>query len=281
MRAVVVLYCCDLEQSETLVSLQQLSGQSKSKIALEIYDNSPNEIKDDVTRRFAEFKSVLYIHRADNPGIAVAYNDALERSVADGEKWLLLLDQDSTLTERLIDNYFKTIAQVSDNGDVVAVLPDVVTLHGTLIVPVKVSSFWGRYSLFLSKDQIVDSEVRTINSGSLLRVTFLNEINGFNEEFHLDCLDHWIFRMIFIRHKRVFLTHDNLIHDLSISNMKNYVTSTRYKDILRKERLFYTKYTNLPCYINYKFELCKRLKRQIRHVKDKKISWMTFIALFK
>ena len=40
---------------------------------------------------------------------------------------------------------------------------------------------------------VQNKAVMAINSGSLIKVSFLTEIGGFNGQFPLDYLDHWLF----------------------------------------------------------------------------------------
>ena len=52
---------------------------------------------------------------------------------------------------------------------------------------------------------IQHTPVMAINSGAFIRVSFLDEIGGFNNQFPLDFLDHWLFHEIYANGKKVWV----------------------------------------------------------------------------
>jgi hypothetical protein len=117
-----------------------------------------------------------------------------------------------------------------------------------------------------------------INSGSLIRVSFLEKIKGFNNDFPLDYLDHWLFHEIFSNDYKVMVMESSLNHDLSVMNYEN-VSMNRYRSILDSEIRYYKNYKKelLPA---YRIQLMKRLAKQLLLVKNKKIAAYTFRCLF-
>jgi hypothetical protein len=112
-----------------------------------------------------------------------------------------------------------------------------------------------------------------INSGAVIRVAFLKEIGGFNEEFPLDYLDHWLFYEIYAKNYKTFVLDIYLHHDLSVMDY-NSISLTRYKSILHSEFTFYKKYKR-ELFPEYRKQLFKRLLKQIITVKNKKIALYT------
>src|ERR1700733_8624548 len=93
--AAVVLYRVPADASQAFCSLRSLMAsdpQAAAAIHVMICDNTPHE------QLPPEGFSGPYLWDRTNPGVANAYNLALAVAVERGIPWLLLLDQDTTLT---------------------------------------------------------------------------------------------------------------------------------------------------------------------------------------
>lgn len=116
-------------------------------------------------------------------------------------------------------------------------------------------------------------DLMAINSASLLKISFLNEIDGFNEEFSLDYLDHWLYLEINKRKKSIQVLDVVIKHELSVMDY-NSISVERYQSILNSESNFYTNYSDLPNKV-YKNRLILRSFKQFIKVKNKKIAMLT------
>jgi GT2 family glycosyltransferase len=270
---VVVFYKQNPEQSKTVQTLQQTLLVNKSSlddIELIFYDNSPES--QEISPSNFEGIHISYVHDPRNLGIAVAYNYALMVAKENGSKWLMLLDHDTELTE----DYFKEVLNLPElDENVVAVVPKIYC-ENTMISPV--------YSHSLRPLQgerpaagMQNQPVMAINSGALIYVPFLNELNGFNQSFPLDYLDHWLFFEIYNHGRKVWLLDVSLDHELSVMDYSR-VSLKRYQSILDSEVEFYQKYKR-DMYPSYRVQLAKRLVKQILTVKNKKIAMYTFKRL--
>jgi GT2 family glycosyltransferase len=266
---VVVLYKEKPEESKTFQTLKTTLFSKKEAIndvEVILYDNSPQKQAFNSLRY--EGISVSYIHDARNLGIATAYNYAWSVAKGNGSQWLLLLDHDTELT----DAYIKEVLNIPEVAtDVVAIVPKVRS-ENRLISPV--------YSHSLRPLQeaspvpgLQKKPVMAINSGALLRVEFLNQLNGFNQDFPLDYLDHWLFFEIFAKGKKVWLVDVILEHELSVLEYSR-VSLKRYQSILDSEVYFYQKYKK-DLYPSYRTQLAKRFLKQVLTVKNKKIAMYT------
>lgn len=74
-----------------------------------------------------------------------------------------------------------------------------------------------------------------INSATALRKCFLKEIDGYNEEFPLDYLDHWVSWRIFIEKKQIKILSQTLQHQLSVLDYTNHMNFSRYQAIIQAE----------------------------------------------
>ncbi|MBB6447263.1 glycosyltransferase [Bacillus benzoevorans] len=272
---VMVLYKQKPEESKTYRTLKQhLFSQiqfPEGKIELILYDNSPE--KQGFTPPVIEGLHISYIHDERNLGIATAYNYAYSIAKSNGSEWLLLLDHDTELTADYINRVLH-LAEVPEEA--AAVVPKINSDHA-MISPVYSDTL---RPLIGEKPQtgIQEKPVMAINSGSLIKVSFLTELNGFNQEFALDYLDHWLFFEIYHKGYKVLLLDTELEHELSVMDYDR-VSLNRYKSILDSETNFYRNYKK-DLFSSYRTQLVKRFLKQILLVKNKKIATYTLKKIF-
>ena len=91
---VVVLYRCNLEESNTIASLDISLGKVKKRLNLLVYDNGPKKQSSEEEIKYGNF-DISYKHDPTNPGISKAYNEGIGFATKHGADWILLLDQDT------------------------------------------------------------------------------------------------------------------------------------------------------------------------------------------
>ncbi|MDQ0199071.1 glycosyltransferase [Neobacillus ginsengisoli] len=271
---VVVLYKQKPEESKTFLTLKQtlfVNKEGLKDIELILYDNSPE--KQAFSPLDYEGVHITYIHDSRNLGIATAYNHAWTKAKENGSEWLLLLDHDTELT----DAYVHEVLNLPEFAtDVAAVVPKI-NSENKMISPVYSNSLRP-----LTEDRpkagLQVQSVMAINSGALIRTDFLNKIGGFNENFPLDYLDHWLFFEIYEHGCKVWLLNVELEHELSVMDYSR-VSLKRYQSILDSEMSYYQNYKN-ELYQPYRNQLAKRFLKQALTVKNKKIALYTLKRLF-
>lgn len=275
--AVIVFYKLKPEQSKTLESIKNiLMNNSEASLfhSLLLYDNSPESHQ--VELRDINGVDVLYIHDSRNLGIAAAYNYALDAAQKNGSEWLLLLDQDTELTENYIEKAFTDKALDNKKDKIAAVIPKIYN-ENTMISPVKGNTLRPLREE-LPMPGLHKKPIMGINSGAFININFLNEIGGFNTEFSLDYLDHWLFHEIYSKGYSVLVLDVEIKHDLSVMDYSK-VSLSRYQSILDSEINYYKNY-NRNLYKQFRIQLLKRFFKQILTVKDKRISLYTLKKLF-
>ena len=265
---VIVLYETNLNRCltyKTLLLLEKINFTSD----LIIYNNSP-EIK------IPQAKNHIVINAETNEMLSGAYNFALNHANKNNYDWLLLLDQDTELT----DDYFEKLYRfLSDNQDkdVVAVVP-FLTNKSKIISPNKL------YFKFLRKSTVKyginSGHIVALNSLSLLRTDFMNSIGGFSSEFPLDMLDYWYYLQFYRHKKRIYVLDTALKHNLSIYNYDENITEERYDQLLKAERK-YTYEFGIQVLIIYKFRLLFRFLKQIITLKNKRFAYRTIKSILK
>lgn len=218
-----------------------------------IYDNSrePEPIPLDVlpaSFRVAQSRS--------NRGIAVAYNEALREAEMRGCTWLLLLDSDTQVTAAFLQACVEAARKWGEDRQVGAAVPHVV--EGSLIHSPRFIRGVRRRAVPLVWEGIFPYEIVAPNSGSLVRVSAITGLGGFNEEFWLDYLDYWLFRAMQREGFKVYVLGARVEHFLSFADPTQRMTLKRYQNMLDAEQYFTVRYGKPGEHIRLRMLLLKR-----------------------
>ena len=134
---------------------------------LYVIDNSDNGGK----KINFSHKKIEYIFNNENLGVAKALNIGVQKANKDNYKWLLTMDQDTKLNNKIFDKMTKTISEY-DTGKIGILTP----WHNTRLNSKK-------------PKQKIDYPLDVMTSGNFVNLDILNEIGGFKEEFFIDGID--------------------------------------------------------------------------------------------
>lgn len=259
---VIVLYQQRFSQSPSFDLL--MKAVKEKKIQLVVYDNSPVKQLEPLLE---QDKDISYYHDPSNPGLATAYNYALNHA-QQNIRYFVTLDHDSQLTA----TYFDTLLTIDWIDELVAAVP-LVYAGSNQISPVFADRYINRQVEKVDRSQLSQRRIMAINSGAVFSIKFLKEIGGFNLDFPLDFLDHWLFWTIYQFKKTVFILPEKMEHDLSVLDYQK-VSVTRYQSILKAEKTFYQNYDKemLP---RHRKQLLLRTVKQFLTVRNRKIWRLT------
>ncbi|EOS7890978.1 glycosyltransferase [Enterococcus hirae] len=259
---VIVLYQQHFSQSPSFDLL--MKAVKEKKIQLVVYDNSPVKQLEPLLE---QDKDISYYHDPSNPGLATAYNYALNHA-QQNIRYFVTLDHDSQLTA----TYFDTLLTIDWTDELVAAVP-LVYAGSNQISPVFADRYINRQVEKVERSQLSQRRIMAINSGAVFSIKFLKEIGGFNLDFPLDFLDHWLFWTIYQFKKTVFILPEKMEHDLSVLDYQK-VSVTRYQSILKAEKTFYQNYDKemLP---RHRKQLLLRTVKQFLTVRNRKIWRLT------
>ena len=251
---VLVLYQREISCSLSLTSFSRALEESglTSQFRLLVYDNSPFQsvLPDKIPMPFS------CIHDPANGGLFRAYSTAMQLAEKEGYEWLLLLDQDTVLNEGYLKTLWFNLPEASKNLRCAALVPKLLS-QNSIISPARVL-FGGR---FLPVDKTFIGfppwEVTAFNSGTLLRISAIREVGGFNPRFWLDYLDHWLFNRLYRSDFMVYVLDAVLPHELSVQSIRN-MSVARYKNILVAEGEFYKCCKSQAENLAYRFRLAVR-----------------------
>jgi GT2 family glycosyltransferase len=214
--AVIVLYnikASDSPSLQTLLAAAEDVSSSEIKLQILVQDNTPGG------QNIGAIPSTIRYETApENPGLADAYNRALEFAQANNYEWLLTLDQDTTLPREMVDK-------------------------GRNLSPFRFAAgFMPRWFAF----GFVGTPARAtyaLNSAAVLRVASLAEIGGYDYRFPLDISDINLFHRLHAEGKRVFVCGDILVsHSFSLLNKDKRMSMDRYRKMLEDECAFWDLY---------------------------------------
>ena len=259
---VIVLYQQRFSQSPSFDLL--MKAVKEKKIQLVVYDNSPVKQLEPLLE---QDKDISYYHDPSNPGLATAYNYALNHA-QQNIRYFVTLDHDSQLTA----TYFDTLLTIDWTDELVAAVP-LVYAGSNQISPVFADRYINRQVEKVDRSRLSQRRIMAINSGAVFSIKFLKEIGGFNLDFPLDFLDHWLFWTIYQFKKTVFILPEKMDHDLSVLDYQK-VSVTRYQSILKAEKTFYQNYDKemLP---RHRKQLLLRTVKQFLTVRNRKIWRLT------
>lgn len=242
---VAVIYRCAPHESCSICSLAQILKTCPgvaSRFALIIFDNSPES-----HQVLIDFDiPVVYKHNPANPGLAGAYNFALDFAEEGRFEWLLLLDQDTSLTPEFVLEFVESIDVLTGRSDVASIVPKLL-VNGVVFSPASHFIEQLRHQYRRSNHAVAPETVGVqqrrlfaYNSGSAHRVPALRAIGGFPQDFWLDYLDHAVFHSLHSSGYRVYVMHSQISHDASQARASS-VPLWRHRNILSAQTCFVKK----------------------------------------
>jgi hypothetical protein len=253
IQIVIVLYKIKLEDSLSYKTLCNYISVLSFNYELLIYNNSPEF--------YIEEKENYFVMNAEyNKMLAGAYNFALQRAIKNNRNWLLLLDQDTYLSEE----YFKQLnLSLNNNENVAAIIPKLQSsqIHLSPKSCCSLIGHWGKMSNLQTKGIIKNKTIQAFNSAALISVQSLQKIGGFSLDFPLYELDYWVFYHLSKNKEQFYLMDVVLSHDLTMLDYRNKMTSQRYDSIISAEFKF-SKQLGILAFLAFKVRLFFRLLKQ-------------------
>jgi len=270
---VIVLYKTKIEDSIAYNTLISNALVLDFDYELLVYNNSGLDIEVPISNNY-----VLY-NSENNSMLNAAYNYAYIYAKKVRADWLLLLDQDTVITSKYLDKLSDFILGKIDSK-IVAAVP-LLKSGDKILSPKLISKIgWWQNDISTVGCQKV-GRVTAFNSLCLLRISFIESIGGFSDQYPLDMLDHWLFNQIRINEKNVYIIDSTIEHNLSLLTYEDSISLQRHVTFLNAERLFIKNELTFFHYFFYKFRLFLRLIRQILVFKNKEYPKITLKILLK
>lgn len=106
--AAIILYHPEDRMIEYILNLRQYFG------TIYLFDNTESEESVNKMRRKFRIDGIKYAAKNDNMGLAYGLNVCCNAAYKDGFSWIMLFDQDSIITEELLDNMKEFIKEYDE-----------------------------------------------------------------------------------------------------------------------------------------------------------------------
>lgn len=179
---VIVKYNISLEESESFCSLNKIVEHKEKKLTLFVYDNS----KDKEEIKTYKNLDITYIHNAKNPGVSMSYNEGAAYAKKLKKKWILLLDQDTTLPSLILEKYNEAIIK---NPNIKLFVPILKLINNKIFSPAKYRFKRGFYLDSVTEGIYSLYNLAPVNSGIMVKVSAFLQVGGYNEKVKLDFSD--------------------------------------------------------------------------------------------
>lgn len=201
--AVVVTYNPD---RDIVNGIKELIGQVDNVI---IIDNGSN--KDDIIflRRLCSENKIEIIENNKNMGIAKALNIGVKEAISKNYEWILTLDQDSILTDKMVSKMLEEYEKLDNKDEVMIIAPENIEKD--------------KYSNDMILDNNIVEMLTVITSGNLVKSEIFKKIGFFEEKLFIDLVDHeFCLRINKNGYKIVKVSNAILLHSLGDTKYNNF-----------------------------------------------------------
>jgi GT2 family glycosyltransferase len=175
--------------------------------------------------------------------LAEAYSFALRLAEEGRHEWLLLLDQDTSLTEGFIAELIACTESLRTESGVASIVPKLLC-GGEIYSPSlhfidQLRHQYRRSNHAVSRDTVGVQKGRltAYNSGASLRVSALQSIGGFPREYWLDYLDHAVFHSLTTRGYTMYVMRTTMVHNMSQAEVAR-VAAWRQRNLILAQTQF-------------------------------------------
>jgi len=276
--AVVVLYKRSPQESQTIQSLIHVLQRNpglKDSVRVLLWDNSPIPAAN-VSLPFSfDLRSTQ-----NNVGTSGAYNYAMNFAESLQYPWLLLLDQDTTVSDEFLLGMVGYAERFRDELEIATVVPFIFS-HGALVSPRRLRSFNRVQQIPTSFSGLCKDKAYAVNSATLMRVSALREVGGYSEEFWLDLSDVYVFQALHRQGRFMYIAGDlRLDHSIASMDFDKEMSPERYRNFLAAESAFIDLYLSPVERLGQLLRLLLRTGRQYRRYQNKiffRMTWEYFL----
>lgn len=261
IQAVVVLYKVAPEDSAALAGLLGALAQDRATanaVRLLVYDNSPQ------AQNWQPPANVhaLYIHDIANGGLLAAYQRALIEAQQNGAPWLLLLDDDTQVTDDFMQMQLQMTSELAARPDIAAVVPRL--RSGGIVRSPHGPVGWRQSPLPLHRDGPAPVGATAFNSGAMLRRSAIEAVGGFPGNYPLDYLDHAMFARLARAGYRLWVLPVTLDHPMTWDDPSGEMGYDRFARVLATEQRFHREYGGIEGAIAFRLRCALRAWRYRR-----------------
>lgn len=178
--AVVVIYNNPVIASTSLQSLNRTLETLKERLAVLIYDNSPQP-QLGMAKEELSYLDINYYHDPANPGVSAAYNKGAEIANEIGKTFLLLLDQDTSFSPQFIHACLEAVNAFPGHS----LFAPVLMSEGRIFSPCKFYFKKGWHLKQVTPGINSMDHITFLNSGMLIKLPAYNAVGGYDPSIRL------------------------------------------------------------------------------------------------
>ncbi|MEO8253410.1 MAG: hypothetical protein ABI554_03405 [Flavobacterium sp.] len=209
--AVLVLYKSSLEESLTFKSLRESIDTLNGNLTILVYNNSPDYWS------YEEFNynniTIISVNDNSNSGVSKAYNVGFDFAKNNNKSYILLLDQDTKISNSFFTAFFKMEKKYSKLN---------LGLYAPMIMNDRGLVSPAQFFLHTSKkiENIKEGEnplkgLAVINSGLIIATPLFELVGGFNEKIKLDFSDFYFVKKALEFEQNIIVFNAKCNHSLS------------------------------------------------------------------
>lgn len=255
-KCILVLYNINYHQSETFNDLVNTEYFHNNRIDIIVVDNSTADYQNSTVENN---ESIHYISMDGNVGLSKAYNRALNYITDKEGHLIVLLDDDTHITNQ----YFQEIekAYINQNADIY--LPVIYDQEGSLLSP----SIMKKYRCLRAEnlDEISDKNICGINTGMAIKGDIFSHYR-YNENLFLDFVDHNFIRDMKEQKRKIVYVNTKLEQNFSLLE-DDYESSLKRFKIAKKDIYEYYNHRGLISKCVYYYTIIRRKMKNYRQFK--------------
>ncbi|RNL56907.1 glycosyltransferase [Pedobacter jejuensis] len=209
--AVIVLYKSSLENSESFKTLKNSLIDFEDELTLVVYNNSPDYWT--YNGKAHKRVDIKYIEDNTNSGVGRAYNEAFKIATVLEKDYIILLDQDTTISIDFFDLFLKILN--NQQNVKVSLYSPLITNGKKLISPSKFVLFSSQELHYKPNGVVPLKGLAVINSGLIISTSLFKEVGGYNEKIKLDFSDFDFLKRCLAFTQDIFILNTAFHHSLS------------------------------------------------------------------
>ncbi|MBM6615368.1 glycosyltransferase [Desemzia sp. RIT804] len=213
----IILYFPTIENINQILTLKDLVEK------IYLYDNTDDkEVASKIKKQFSNHMNFEYINGKTNDGMAKALNNLCKRAIKHKHDFIITLDQDSIFEKEEIEEYIYIIKkEVNKDYGIGLFGPQIVYLDGKL----SVSDSKKKTNNNTNELQITNREW-IITSGSAINLSIFSNMEGFDEKYFIDRVDHDYCKQLRNHNKKIVQINNIQLYQHLGNNTKNILMYT-------------------------------------------------------
>ncbi len=220
--AAIVVYNKKCTDSVTIQCLQKWTNLKTLHVV--VFDNSTSDFGNE---EFCTKNEYSYLTYHENKGLSFAYNRIIESLNADSNDYLLILDDDTELTEA----YLAEILYCEKSEINLPIVRSKIDGH---IFSPSVMKSTVRSIAIESAAELEGKRITAINSGMVIKASVFNTIK-YNEKLFLDYVDHDFMEQANDNDFRIKILNTPIVQNISRQNITNSSSARHRLEIYGKD----------------------------------------------